>query len=447
MKSNNPRRIAYEMICDVADRGSYIDRIADKYLKGSTGQDRAFILRLVNITVERLLELDAVINLYAQTPVKKQKPAVRNVLRLGVCQIAYFDNVPEHAAVSESVDLIRSVGKGALSGFVNGVLRALCRDLKESSYEEVLKKASGGDLSVIYSMPRGITDMWLNRFGEEDTKRILKAFFMEKPLTLRVNTLRTDVKKLADKIKEALSAAGDAEDGPLDIKDNSPRIEVIEEPGIIIIHASINPGALPGYEEGEFYVQDRSAMLPVDKAMIQKGDNILDVCAAPGGKSIQAAILAGEDGHITACDLNASRAEIIRENTRRMGIDNIEVCVRDAGEDKPDWHGRYDVVLADLPCSGLGVLTGKPESKYRFDRESSEALSRLQHKILNCVYQYVKPGGRLVFSTCTINKRENEDNTQSFLESHGDFSLCEEMQLLPDGRGNDGFYYAVMKRA
>lgn len=483
----NPRKLAYEILYKVAEEGDYIDRVSTELCDGLASRDRAFIMRLVRGTVERMIEIDTVIDHFAKTPVRKQKKQIRNILRLAVYQIIYMDSVPDSAAVNEAVKLTRQVRLSQLSGFVNGTLRALCREAGEAENEadrtltgnhevgltrnrynplcDIICKGKTKPqmFSIRYSMPPEIVEMWMGCYGEEKTEQILLAFLSEHPLTIRVNEHKISADEIFKLMREMLEAtsscktgyntgdyagsqAGNQAEDQAEYK-SGYQLELLADRPVIRITPAINPEILPGYDEGWFYVQNPSAMAPVDHSGIKPGDRIIDVCAAPGGKSIQAALLAGEDGRVVACDISESRAAVIKENITRMQMSNIDVVVRDASIDEPGYHEAFDVVLADLPCSGLGVLSRKPESKYRFSKDEIAKLTALNTRILDTVSAYVRPGGTFVYSTCTINRAENEDITALFLTRHPEFKKIKEEQILPTTDGLDGFYYAVLRKA
>ena len=392
-------------------------------------KSRAFISRLAQGTLERMIELDAVIDQYSKTPVKKMKPVIRCIMRSGVYQLLYMDSVPASAACNEAVRLAGKRGFSGLKGFVNGVLRAVSRAHEAGTirYPDAQTEPEAY-LSVTYSMPQWIVHMWLEAYDYDTVHHMCEAMLKERPTAIRVNRSAITTEQL----RAELEAAG-------------VRVETITYPDALLISGYDHLGSLPAFVRGDFYVQDLSAMQAVHAAQIQKGWNIIDVCAAPGGKSIHAAQLMESTGHVQARDLTEYKVDLILDNIDRCHAGNVSAKVWDATVSDPEAVDSADLVIADLPCSGLGVLHGKPDIKYRMTREQTDELAALQRQILSVVQSYVKPGGRLVYSTCTVNRAENEDNVAWFAQNYPSFEKSSEQQILPDNR-QDGFYIAVFDR-
>ena len=403
-----------------------------------------------------MLELDYIINQFSKVKVNKMKPVIRNLMRMSVYQLKYMDSVPDSAVCNEAVKLAKKKGFGTLSGFVNGVLRSVVRGLEDIVYPAEADTAEY--LSVRYSMPQWIVERWLGAYGREMTEEILKGFLEETDPTIRVRTDRVEPREL----KEQLEAEG---------------IEVEEVLGSWL-PGSLLPYALrirrydslkriPAFREGLFSVQDVSSMLVAEAASPKEGDFCLDVCAAPGGKAMHLAETLKGTGMVEARDLTDYKVQLMEENIERSGLANIRTKAFDACRLDESMIEQADVVLADLPCSGLGVLGKKPDIKYRATPESLTSLSELQRQILDTVWEYVKPGGTLIYSTCTINPQENEENVSWFLQEHPfvlealpqvfahfgseegrKSGMC---QLLPGTafskiKGNDGFFIAKLRR-
>lgn len=419
----NIRALALELLLEITSGRSFshtaIGRALEKY-QYLDKQDRAFLTRLTEGTVERMLEMDHIIDRYSRTPPGKMKPVIRNILRMSVYQLRYMDRIPDAAVCNEAVKLAQKKGFGSLKGFVNGVLRAIARE-KDAFVPE--------SLSVAYSVPQWIVDQWTEEYGEETALRMMQSQYEERPLSIRVNLQRIGKQPLMERLR----AEG---------------VEVREVEGVdcaLNISGYDHLRALASFREGLFHVQDISSMRAALMADPKPGDFCIDVCAAPGGKSLHLAELMGGSGMVEARDLTDGKVELIEENIRRSGAGNIRAVRMDATVLDEGSAARADVVLADLPCSGLGVLGKKRDLKYRMSREQQKELVRLQRSILDVVWQYVKPGGTLLYSTCTVHKEENEGNVRWFLERHP-FILKEQVQMLPGVGPWDGFYVAKMER-
>ncbi len=391
-------------------------------------RERAFAGRLSHGVLERMIEMDYCIGLFSKTPVGKMRPAIRNVLRMGAYELLYMDGVPDRAACGEAVRLAEKRGFSGLKGFVNGVMRAMARAHASDSIEYPDEEAEPARyLSVAYSMPPWLAEHWIGSLGYADAKEICADFLRERPTTIRVNPEKTT----PERMRVSLEAAG-------------IRAEIVDADALRVSGYD-RPAAIPGFSSGDFYVQDLGAIEAVRAADICPGWNIIDVCAAPGGKAIHAAQIMRGAGHVEARDLTEYKAGVIRENIRRCGVENMSVKVWDATVPDPDAVNTADLVIADVPCSGLGVLHAKPDIKYRMDPEKMRGLAALQRQILSAVRAYVKPGGRLLYVTCTVDRAENEENAAWFAGTYQDFSMRSERQILPDEK-RDGFYIAVFDR-
>ncbi|WP_458458646.1 16S rRNA (cytosine(967)-C(5))-methyltransferase RsmB [Pseudobutyrivibrio sp.] len=422
MAGINIREISADTLVEILEHGQfshiYLKAVLDKYgyLEKS---ERAFINRLVNGTVEREIELDYIINSYSKTKVKKMKPLIRTIMRMGAFEIYYMDAVPDSATCNEYVKLAKKRGFAGLSGFVNGVLRNIARDKGNLNIT---------DLSVKYSMPQWIVDKWNTDYGIDKTKEILKGFFEPEELCIRVNLSKITREELINKLE--------AQDISVRICDSIPSALYIAGFNVI--------SSIPEFNEGLFYIQDYSSQLVPYKAGIKETDAVLDLCAAPGGKALHAAELAAK-GTVLARDLTEAKVALINENIQRTGATNVTAQKFDATVFDESSENKYDVVIADLPCSGLGIIRKKPDIKYNQTEESLAELVMLQAKILENAARYVKAGGTLCYSTCTINKDENENQVENFLSSHKEFTIKNCEQLLPD-KNHDGFFICVMKK-
>lgn len=426
----NVRNLALEVLLAVTRDGAYshvaLKAVLDKYQYLSK-QERSFLTRLSEGTLERMLWIDYVLDRFSSVSVRKMKPVIRTILRMGVYELQYMDAVPPSATINEAVKLTEKKGFHNLKGFVNGVLRSISRGISSVKLPD-REKEPAAYLSVAYSMPEWIVEEWLGCYEVQTVEEMLAAFLAETPTSIRVNTANTDREALAERLRQE----------GVTVEENP------ELPCGLYISGYDHLSALNTFREGMFYVQDTSSMLVSELASPKPGDLVLDVCAAPGGKSLHMAELLGGTGLVEARDLTPAKVELIRENIARCRLTNIRALQADAREFYPADEGRADIVLADVPCSGLGTLGKKTDIKYRVTRESIEELAALQREILSTVSRYVKPGGTLMYSTCTVSRRENEDNVAWFLAGHPEFTLAMQRQLLPAAGRRDGFFLAKL---
>lgn len=443
----NTRKLALELLLQIMEEGVFCDKALHAAFEYYPLQkrDKSFLMRLVEGTVERCIELDYIINQFSTVKIAKMKPVIRNILRLSVYQIFYMEQVPDSAACNEAVKLTVKRKLQNLKGFVNGVLRSIARGKENVRYPDktdVLKY-----LSVCYSMPEWIVKRFIEEHGEAETEEILKAFLKEKNgLTLRCMTSRFS----PDEVKRALEEDGvHTEAGKL-------------LPYALQIRGYSSLGELAAFQKGMFQIQDESSMLACQIAGIKEGDTVLDICAAPGGKTLHAADILGESGQVLSADIAVEKTALIRENCERLSVNNVTVYEQDATVLRKEWMEKADVLIADLPCSGLGVIGKKCDIKYKTKPEDIAALAKIQQDILRIASGYVKSGGRLVFSTCTITKGENLSNVR-WIEKNLPFSLVsiEEslpkqlqgqtgkdgyLQILPNRTGTDGFFISCFER-
>ena len=445
-KAINEREIVLEVLLEITEHGMYshivLRDVLNKY-QYLEKKERSFITRVTEGTLEHMMEIDYILDQFSKVKVKKMKPVIRNIMRSAVYQMKYMDSVPVSAACNEAVKLAVRKGFGSLRGFVNGVLRNVARNLDQIEYPtEPLKR-----LSIQYSMPEWILNLWLKAYDSDIVEQMLQAFQRETPLTIRCN-LRMGTPK---QLKEHLEAEG------VTVKVH-PYLEYAFH-----ISGFDYLGDLESFQNGEFSVQDISSMLVSELADPKEGDYVIDVCAAPGGKSLHMAEKLNGSGHVEARDLTEYKVSLIQENIERTGLSNVEAVQQDALIFDETSVGKADIVLADLPCSGLGVLAKKTDLKYKATKEGADSLAKLQREMLKNVQAYVKDEGKLVYSTCTINPAENMDNVHWFLNQYPEFELidihsllCEELQkdvkengciqLLPGVHQSDGFFLACMKK-
>lgn len=407
-------------------------------------KERAFFTMLCEGVTEQRIYLDYVLDAYSKTKMKKCKPLIRNLLRLSAYQILFM-HVRDAAACSEAVTIAKKRGFRSLSGFVNGVLRTLVRE-KEHLPLPDKEKEPFRYLSVRYSTPEWLVQFLSNQYGYTQTEQMLAAFLCVRPTSIRTCTSRIS----PDHLKQSLEQSG-----------------VLVEEGRYFPFALQIAGynylkKIPAFQEGLFVIQDESSMFPVEVAGVKKGDKVLDLCAAPGGKTFHAAEYVGEEGQVIARDLTEFKTDILQENNDRMKYPQVKIQQWDATVFDAALEETMDVVLADLPCSGLGIMGRKNDIKYHLTEEQLAELVALQRKILKIAWRYVKPGGTFVFSTCTLNQQENvenvrwiEENTplrtvsmEKFLPKTMQGRTGEKgyLQLVPGQDGCDGFFVAKFAR-
>lgn len=445
-KALSEREIVLGVLLEILEHDVYshiaLGNVLGKY-QYLDKKERAFVTRVTEGTLEHLLELDYILDWFSKVKVKGMKPVIRNILRSALYQLKYMDSVPGSAVCNEAVKLAVKKGFSPLRGFVNGVLRNAARGLKEVEYPKEPIKA----LSIRYSMPEWILKKWLLRYDGQIVEKMLREFQKEKPLTIRCNTSRIT----PDELKKRLESEG------LKVTPYS------HLPYALYLSGYDYLGGLGSFREGLFCVQDISSMLVGEIALQESADYVIDVCAAPGGKATHLAERLHPAGHVEARDLSEHKTALIQENIDRLALKNISTHVMDATIFHSESVQKADVVIADIPCSGWGVLGKKSDLRYKTGEDQTRELAVLQRTILDTVWKYVKPGGTLIYSTCTINCEENEDNAEWFLQNHPEFflenlkdSLPEGfrravddkgfVQLLPGVNDSDGFFIARFKR-
>ena len=429
----NLRELVLDILLSVTKGEAYshiaLAAVLDKY-QYLTKQERGFITRLTEGVLERMIELDYMIDQFSNLKTSKMKPVVRCILRMGVYQLKYMDTVPDSAACNEAVKLAAKKGLNGLKGFVNGVLRNIGRNLDKICYPDEGDQPIHA-LSVQYSMPEWILSQWIKDYGIQKAKSVAASFMCESRTAIRINPMKCSTEQLND----ALNRQGIA----------AERIYLEGYPDFdyaMYISGYDYLASIPEFNAGWFMVQDVSSMLAAHTAAPRPGSYVIDVCAAPGAKSLHAAELMRGQGIVEARDLTEYKVSLIEENIARCGFSNIRAIRHDARILDEAAVAKADVVLADLPCSGLGVLKKKPEIRYRMTEAAQRGLAALQQEILSVSCRYVKPGGVFLYSTYTINRMENEENTRRFLEGHERFSLVGERQFFPDEGEMDGFYIA-----
>ena len=427
--SVNLRAVVLDMLLENEKNGEFsnflINNALTKYQYLDKSQ-RSFIAKLFIGTIERKIELDYICNQFSKTKTDKMKPLIRCLIRMSIYQIIYMDFVPESAICNEAVKLANKRGFSSLKGFVNGVLRNIARNKDKITYPE--KSDFVMFNSIKYSMPQWIIKMWQESYSNDQIEDILAGTFKKKRTYIRVNTAKItvcDLKALFD--KENVTYKDTEVEYALEISD----YDYLSD--------------LDSFNEGYYQIQDLSSIIAGSKSGIKIGETVLDVCAAPGGKTINASILVGEAGRVYSRDVSIEKVDKIEENLDRLGIINVCTDVFDANDLDNELVGKCDVVIADLPCSGLGIIGRKPDIKYNVTPDKLNDLVKLQQNILKTVVKYVADNGILAYSTCTINKAENESQVE-FIKSLG--FICEEsIQMLPGMNSNtDGFFIARMRK-
>lgn len=433
MSTINTREIVLDCLLEILEKKQYshyvIKQVLDKY-GYLDKKERSFIKRVTEGCIERCIELDYILDSFSKVPAKKMKPLIRNLMRMSVYQIFYMDGTPDSAVCNEAVKLAGKRGFSSLKGFVNGVLRNIARNKDAVAYPDKEKDLTAY-LSVTYSMPQWIVTLWTERFGTEKAEQILQGLLTERPVTVRVEESLDREKK--EQLLKEMEEAGIAY---TQVKDLSYAYELQNVDRVEM---------LPGFAEGLLMVQDAGSMAIIEAAEIQKNQNIIDVCGAPGGKAIHAAGKMQNTGFVTVRDISERKVGMMEDNIARSGYTNMKAEVFDATVLDENNIEKADVVIADLPCSGLGVIGRKADIKYRVQPEDITSIATLQREILSVVWQYVKPGGKLVYSTCTLTEEENEQNAAWF-EQQYPFEKVKERMLIPGVDGTDGFYMTVFVR-
>ncbi|WP_010269788.1 16S rRNA (cytosine(967)-C(5))-methyltransferase RsmB [Paenibacillus senegalensis] len=446
----NARHLAVELLTRVEAQKAYSNLLLDKLLKqsGLERLDAAFATELVYGTLQHQLTIDYYLQKFVAKGWAKLEPWVRNLLRISFYQLYYLDRVPAHAAINEAVELAKRLGHRGISGMVNGVLRNVERQKASLEIPDSLPLVKR--LSLTYSHPEWMIKQWLGSFGEEETARICQANNEPPHASIRVSPgKRTREQLLAELQEQGI----DASPSPLSAA------------GIVVRQAG-NMADTDGYREGLFTIQDESSMLVGEAVDPRPGMSVLDCCAAPGGKTTHMAELMNDQGMVIGCDIHEHKEALIRKQAQRLGLTSIQTLAADARTLSGRFPAEsFDRVLLDAPCSGLGVIRRKPDLKWAKEPNEVKALSRIQAELLEAVHPLVKPGGLLVYSTCTIAAEENEEQIRRFLLKHPQFTLSAfpsafspveqrtaakssgMLQLLPHHYNSDGFFICRLQKA
>lgn len=407
---------------------AYTNQVLKEILAGDgiAPVDRPFVTELLTGVVRHRLRLDYVIERFSKIKLKKLSPWVHQILRMGIYQILFLERVPDSAACNESVKLARRYANGGAQGFINGLLRTVVREKENIP----LPKENPERLSVAYSCPLWLTEKLIAQYGVETTENILNSSHEKHPVTLRVNRLSTQAELLQKRLEdEGIKTLLDA-----------------KNPNRLLVEGALNVNQSSAYREGLYTIQNSSSMTAVELLNPQKGETVLDLCAAPGGKTTYMAERMANQGKVFAFDIHPHKTELIQKSAERLGISIVSVGVQDATESMEAWIGKADRVLADVPCSGIGVIHKKPDIKWHRTLADVEELCKIQKQILKNAASYVKPKGVLVYSTCTILREENQEQIIAFLKENPEFVLEEERLLFTHETGGSGFYIAKLIR-
>ena len=408
----NSRQIAFETLYKIFYDNAYSNLALDTAISDSE-DSKPFVTRLVYGVVERKITLDKIISEHCEKP----KPKVLVILRMGVYQLYFMDKVPASAAINESVELANKNGLSYYSKLINAVLHKI--DDNRINIDEI------DDLSVRYSVPQHLINMWYKAYGREDVDAFLPCLNESAPVFAVPNRIYVD----ADELLYELNCDG---------------IEGEVVDGLVAITSSFDLRKCRAFQNGLFHIEDMSSYNAIKALAVAEGDTVLDVCSAPGGKAFTAAGMMNDKGKIYALELHQHRTELIKSGAERLGLTCVIPQVNDAcvfNEDLP----MADKIICDVPCGGFGIIRRKPEIRYK-ELDSIKELPEIQFKILDTSSKYLKKGGKLLYSTCTLNKRENEKVVERFIADNTEFTVLEMKTTFPSQSGGDGFFYCVIER-
>lgn len=429
-KNINARALALEVLTR-CESGGYSNIALDTIIKRNdlSSADRGLMTALIYGVIERKITLDYIIAYLSSIPNSKIERDTRNILRMGLYQLIYMKKIPAHAALNETVNLANKRSKG----FVNAILRSYLREGYKIIFPEKINEVKY--LSVTYSVGESLVEALLKTYSFLECQNIFNSFSQLSPITLRVNNLKTTRNEILSELEGARKT------------DFSPD-------GVILENAAVSE--LKCLNDGRVTVQDEASQICVRALDAKKGDVVFDVCACPGSKSFGAAMTMENDGKILAFDIHENKLSLVEKGAERLGISIISTKAQDARKPIEELFGKADKIICDVPCSGFGVIGKKPEIRYK-DVKESESLPKIQYDILENVQNYLKVGGTLVYSTCTILPDENENNVNKFLENHKNFKLVPfsvgdlevksgMITLLPHTHHTDGFFIAKLEK-
>ncbi|WP_024545442.1 16S rRNA (cytosine(967)-C(5))-methyltransferase [Picosynechococcus sp. NKBG15041c] len=444
---SSARQLAFLALRQIMYHNAYTDVALDRVLHKSNlaGSDRALVAELVYGTVRRQKTLDALINQLGKKPIEQQPPDLRVLLQLGLYQLRYLDQIPPSAAVNTSVEIAKTNKLGQLAGVVNGCLRAYLRQQEQQGDPLQFPENEIDRLALTYSFPEWLIAQWLEQFGAAETAQLCQWFNQPAQLDLRVNPLRANV----GTVQKVLTDAGIKVEAIAQIPN---ALRLVEKRGLI--------QELPGYREGWWTIQDASAQLVTHLLDPQPGEVIIDACAAPGGKTTHIAEKMQDQGTIWACDKYQARINKVEQNARRLKLSMIRTLMGDS-RSYSQFRNMADRVLLDVPCSGLGTLHKRPDIRWQQSPAKIAELTTLQGELLATGSTWVKPGGYLVYATCTLNPAENEAIAQQFLGTHPDWHIVPPaedspvfpysqpegwLQVVPHRHQMDGFFMVKLQR-
>ena len=435
----NPRQLTLVLLDEYELLGKYVNlSLSSHRLDGLSREERGLVTALLYTTVEHKLTYDYYISAVAKRPVGEIDIHTLNILRLGCAQILGMDRIADHTAVNETVKLGANKGE---RGFINGVLRAILRHRDSNSLPMPERKRNPArHLSVKYSFPIGLVRHFITLYGEADTEKLLNSYNTEKYTDVTVNTLRVDRESLLLRFAAAGISAT-----PSPLSKYSIRLD-----------GSYSPNTLDGFKNGDFFIQDASCAVSAEVLSPTSGEQILDLCACPGGKSFATAIISGDRAGILSCDLHESKLPLITDGATRLGLGSVTAIQNDATVPRVEFFDKFDRIICDVPCSGLGVLGKKADLRYNAEG-TMDRLPDLQYEILSVGAKYLRVGGTLVYSTCTLNPAENENNVTRFLTENPNFAAVDYtvgplssqngmLTLVPHIHHTDGFFIAKITR-
>ncbi len=426
-KKDQNRKTAMQILVEVESSKAYSNIAANALIRKNDPDSPALVREIVYGVLKNKMYIDYILAYLTDKPLKKIKGEALAILRMGIYQMIFMGSVPEYAAVSTSVDLAKAHAYGQ-AGFVNAILRSWIRlHEKISLPDKELDLAA--HYSIRYSYPEWIVKMWIDRYGESFAEELMAAGNETPDLCIRANTLKTDREKL---IGALVNSGFKVEKGR-----NSNSAIYVKGTGLL-------DGKL--FSKGHFSVQDESSMLAVEVLDPQKGEFLIDVCSAPGGKTLYAAERMENEGRIEAFDIHEHKLEMLRAAAEQNGISIVRTMLWNGTETYGEYLEMADRVLVDAPCSGLGVVRRKPEIKYARDEDILDKLSEVQFSILSASSKYVRSGGILVYTTCTLMRQENEDVVNRFLDADPEFEKLSQRTLFPNIDGTDGFFICKMRK-
>lgn len=423
------REIATATLSEILDDGGYNNIILNKNLgkyNNISPMERGLVTELVNGTLRNLILIDHIITAHSKTPVKK--PFIKSVLRIAVYQIMFMDKIPDSAVCNEAVKLVKQKGLVGLSGYVNGVLRNIARGKGNLNLPDKSKDLVE-HLAVKYSHPAWIVEYWLSFMDADTVESVCAGGNIVPSVTLCINRLKIN----AEELEKLLEQEG-------------VNVTPTDNENAFNIRGSGDIRNLESFKSGFYHIMDINAMKAIDLIKPQPGERILDLCSSPGGKSFYAAQLMENEGEVLSFDIHEHKISLIEEGAERLGLDIVRAGLNDTAVFDGKHAGKWDKVILDAPCSGLGVLSKKPDARYKKSMDDVEALAKIQRRMLESSHKYPKVGGKLLYCTCTISNKENQENIRWFLESFP-YEAEDEFMALPGvDAGGDGFYAVTMVR-